>query len=86
VARFLITVATVRERQVQGLLPVSLDLRPRVGALKEQRQVMRYLAALFLSGVGLNRIQVNRTRFVTHVLGVFRWRRRQAVPDPHAGR
>ena len=67
---FLYTIATVHERRSSVALEQRHRLGAYVAALREHRQAMRYLLAVFFYNVGINTIQVNLTRFATRVLHV----------------
>lgn len=69
-ATFLITLAAVPEQRATAHIEPRRRLGEYVQALREHRQAMRYLAALFLYNVGINTISVNLTRFATHILHV----------------
>lgn len=67
---FLFTIATVPERRESFHVEEQHRFGDYVAALSSHHQAMRYLLALFLYNVGINTIQVNLTRFATHVLHV----------------
>jgi MFS-type transporter involved in bile tolerance (Atg22 family) len=69
-AAFLFTVATVPERREQVHLEPRHGLGEYVRSLRAHHQAMRYLLAMFCYSVGINTIQVNLTRYATHVLRV----------------
>lgn len=67
---FLITALSVREERGAVRAETRHGPRDYAAALRGNRCASRFLVALFLYNVGINTIQVNLTRYATHVLGV----------------